>query len=226
MGKQRCEPTKDEEKILWLNNLAATLPNYSSILGISAAEVVSAQNDAACFKYSMGAVDSYTAAKESWVEYKNLLKNGRAGAPTGSIPQVPSPGTAPAVLVAPGIMPRIRALIARIKSNPNYTNAIGIALGIVGADNTTDMNTLKPVLKLVLKGGHVEVQWVKSISDGIKIEVDRGDGQGWKFLAINTHPHYTDKVLPAAANWKYRAIYLKHDQPVGLLSDVITISVG
>jgi hypothetical protein len=128
--------------------------------------------------------------------------------------------------VAPGILPRIHALIARIKSNTNYTDNIGKALGIVGAADTTDITTMKPVLKLSLKGGHVDVKWIKSVSDGARIEVDR-DGKGFVLLAICTVPHYVDTFVPTApATWKYRAIYLQYDAPVGLLSDVVSINVG
>ncbi len=227
MKKQNYEPAKDDDKVIWLNTFAQNLSNYSVALGLAATDITSAQNDAAYFKYAMNAVDSYIVAKESWVEFKNLIKSGPLGATAGSVPQTPNLGTAPTVVVAPGIMPRIRALISRIKSHPNYTDTIGNALGIVGSDNTVDPSTLKPALNLVLKGGFVEVQWVKSISDGVKIEIDRGDAAGWKFLAVDTHPHYTDTVTPtAAATWKYRAIYLQHDQTIGLQSDVSSIAVG
>ncbi|MBI4945273.1 MAG: hypothetical protein HY840_02595 [Bacteroidetes bacterium] len=226
MSKQRYEPIRDDDKVIWLNTFAQGLPQYSALLGIAAAEITSAQNDAAYFKYMMGAVDGYNSVKEGWVQYKNQLRSAPIGSAAGTSPQAPNIGIAP-TLVAPGIMPRIHNLIARIKKNPNYTPAIGSALGIIGEEDTTDINTIKPVLKLVLKGGQVEVQWTKNIADGIKIEVDRSDNQGWRFLAVDTEPHYTDTLVPAAAaNWKYRAMYLQHDSPVGLMSDVVSISVG
>lgn len=76
-------------------------------------------------------------------------------------------------------------------------------------------------------GGHVEVQWKKSGFTGVRIEVDRGNGQ-WTFLAIDTEPHYVDTLALApgtTALWKYRALYLDGDQPFGQWSDPASIAV-
>ena len=49
-------------------------------------------------------------------------------------------------------------------------------------------------------------------------------------LAINTEPNTADNwPLPPAgtsAMWRYKAIYLLHDEQVGQWSDVISVSVG
>jgi len=57
------------------------------------------------------------------------------------------------------------------------------------------------------------------VSMDLKIRVDRGDGAGFVFLAIDLRPDYDDTApLPApgqAAVWKYRAIYRLNDAQVG-----------
>jgi hypothetical protein len=62
----------------------------------------------------------------------------------------------------------------------------------------------------------------------VRIEVDR-DGTGWDFLAIDTSPHYIDTFAGpgpgASALWKYRAIYVLDDAPVGLWSATAEIAV-
>jgi hypothetical protein len=49
-------------------------------------------------------------------------------------------------------------------------------------------------------------------------------------LAINTEPNTTDNwplpPLGTSAMWRYKAIYLLHDEQVGQWSDVISVSVG
>jgi hypothetical protein len=75
--------------------------------------------------------------------------------------------------------------------------------------------------------GNVEVQWKKGGFTGVRIEVDRGNGQ-WVFLAVDTEPHYTDTLHLApgtAAVWKYRAIYLNGDEQFGQWSDPVSIAV-
>jgi len=225
MSNQHYEPTQEDARVTWLTTLAAALPQYAATLGLAAADTTSVQDDANYFKYMVGAADAYNSAKLSWVDYKKFMKSAPIGTPAGAIPQVPNIGVAPK-LVAPGIMSRIHALINRIKSNANYTDNIGKALGIVGAADSTDINTLKPTLKLTFIGGQMDIKWKKGISDAAKIEVDR-DGKGFVMLAICTVPHYVDTVVPtAAATWKYRAMYQQHDAAIGLLSDVVSINVG
>src|SRR6266516_2624965 len=63
-----------------------------------------------------------------------------------------------------------RALAARIKAHLAYTVALGSLLGIVGAEDTTDLTTSKPTLAGVDQtGGVVELDFDKSISDGVNM---------------------------------------------------------
>ena len=140
---------------------------------------------------------------------------------------VPSLGNAPAV-VAPGIFGRATALVARIKTAPGYTESIGQALQIIGAEHPIDPTTLKPVLDVELDAGQVCIGWLKQGMDSLELWVDRGTG--FVFLAIDTIPNYTDTAaMPPAgqsALWKYKGIYIQADQRVGQWSDVVSIPVA
>ena len=57
------------------------------------------------------------------------------------------------------------------------------------------------------------------------LEVDRDEGEGFRFLALDTEPDYTYPVT-AAATWKYRAQYRLGDVPTGEWSDVVSVVVG
>jgi hypothetical protein len=181
-------------------------------------------NDAAMFTWLIAHVETFTSAKEERVNYKNLIRSGVIGSSVGAVPAVPNVAPAP-VAVAAGIFPRIAKIVQQIKGKSNYTDAIGKDLGIIGAEQIVDQPNMKPVLALVLKGGHVEVQWAKGHSDGIRIEADKGSG--WQFLAVDTIPNYTDTApIAAPGTWKYRAMYFISDEPVGQWSDVAGITVG
>ena len=145
-----------------------------------------------------------------------------------SVPEEVMAAAAPAI-VAPGIFPRLTALVAHIKTHKNYTDAIGADLQIVGAEQVVDMTVLKPVITATLDAGGVIIGWVKQGMDGIEIWVDRGDGKGFAFLTIDTVPDYTDtQPLPtgASALWKYKAIYRLGDERTGQWSDVVSIAVA
>ena len=52
------------------------------------------------------------------------------------------------------------------------------------------------------------INWVKQAMDALELWVDRGDGKGFVFLAIDSIPDYTDTAaMPPAgqsALWKYK----------------------
>jgi len=76
--------------------------------------------------------------------------------------------------------------------------------------------------------GRPNLKWSKGTMQGIDFYVDRGSGT-FVFLARDTEPDYLDTAaLPAAgqsAVWKYKAIYVLHDEQIGLWSDVISQAV-
>src|ERR1035437_2721423 len=76
----------------------------------------------------------------------------------------------------------------------------------------------------------VKIQWVKQGLDALELWVDRGDGKGFGFLAIDTIVPYVDTAaLPAAgqsALWKYKGIYLQADERVGQWSDIVSLAVN
>jgi hypothetical protein len=174
------------------------------------------------FNYCLNSVGQVAAYSQQWTAYKN----GNAAA-LGVYPAAPVFGVA-AAMVAPGIFGRATALVARIKVAPGYTDSIGQALQLIGADQTVDVNSMKPVITSDLDAGQVDIGWTKQGMDGIEIQVDRGTG--FVFLAIDTIPGYTDTApMPAAgqsALWKYKAIYRQGDDRVGQWSDVVSIPVA
>src|SRR5665213_2136541 len=227
MSKSYYLPADDNGKAAWLNNLAGKLPTYSAALGLAAADAASVTADAAFFTYALNAQTQVAAYAQQWTAYKNSARSGNASA-LGDLPVAPVlPAPAPA-LVAPGIFGRATALAARIKVASGYTDSIGQALQLIGAEHPVDPANLKPVLAVALAAGKVDIGWTKQGMDGIEIQVDRGTG--FVFLAVDTIPNYTDTApLPAAgqsALCKYKAIYLQADQRAGQWSDVVSIPVA
>ena len=146
MAKDHYLPRTDEGKLIWINNFSAKVGNYANTVGLTAADVTSAKNDAAMFAYLVNAAEVFTTAKEQRVNFKNLIKDGPLGKPLGLVPDTPVLGTKPAD-VAPGIFPRLAQLVQRIKNSAAYTEAIGKDLGIIGAKLVVDFEALKPKLK-------------------------------------------------------------------------------
>jgi hypothetical protein len=177
------------------------------------------------FDYICDAKNQHAQTTENWTTYKNQARNGDGI--LGAMPTTPALG-APPPMVPANIFGRASALAARIKKHPNYTDAMGQDLGIIGAEQTMDLAAMKPILKITLQAGRPNVGWKKQGMDGLEISVDRGTGT-FAFLAFDTMPDYLDTApLPAAgtsAVWRYKAIYRLHDEEVGQWSDIATISV-
>jgi len=134
-----------------------------------------------------------------------------------------------------------RALAARIKAHPAYTVALGSLLGIEGPQDTTDLTTSKPTLAGIDQtGGVVELDFDKSISDGVNIYANpegfRGD---FVFLACragvrrrrarDTASPYIDNRLPALhrlgdGGREYKAVYVQSDAEIGLFSDEVVVN--
>ncbi len=226
MAKNYYLPSDDSGKADLLDQFAAKLPKYSAALEISASDLASAQADVAAFRYAIKAQQQMQTNAQQWTAYKNLLRDGGpAGAAMPAVPALPTP--APAA-VAPGIIDRFTALVVRLKNHKNYTDAIGQDLGVVGAEQVVEPNSWKPMLRSQIQAGRPTVQWTKGDASALELWVDRGDG--FTFLAIDTHPPYQDTAplpaLGASAVWKYKAIYRLHDEQVGQWSDVLSVTVG
>lgn len=225
MAKTYYMPKDDNGKVALLDLLATRLPIYADALEISPADIASLQADAAAFRYTINAYNVIQGNARLWTAFKNLQRDGGAG--TGAFPPAANL-SAPVPTVQPGIIPRVTALIARIKTARNYTEAIGQDLSIVGSTQVVDPDGWKPIIDIAIKAGRPVIQWTKGDADSIEIWADRGDDKGLSFHTITTDPAYID-ANPApstSALWKYKAIYRLRDAQVGSWSDVISVAVG
>jgi len=207
------------------------LPTYAPVLGLPAADVTNQAADAVAFDYWVKSMNIMHQDAQQFTAWKDLLRDGGAP-PANSAPGLPVlPAPVPAV--APGIEARFRALVQKIKGNPNYNVAMGDALNIEGAQQTPpDLTTIQPVLTLTLNGNHVEVGWgwqgYAAYLDQIELQVDRADGKGYVPLTFDTTPGYTDTTpFPATpTKWTIRGIYRLDEAQVGQWSSPVSIMVG
>ncbi len=201
---------------------------YSTLLGVSAAEVTAQAADADYMEFGLECLDLMRNGSKQWTAWKNLVRDGGTPPATG-MPHLPVFPTTVAV-VGLGTEPRFRALVKDIKGNANYNEAIGQALGIEGAMQTgPDLATIQPLLQLEGSGGMVNILWGwqgnSAFLDMIEVQVDRGTG--FVLLAMDTTPNYTDTFVPTApAKWTYRGIYRVGDGRVGQWSNEVSINVA
>lgn len=189
-------PTDDSGKADLLDHLATTLPRYAEVLGIAEDVLNSLKADAAAFRYLLHAADDMQSYGRHLTGLKNLLRDGGPGRGDWPVPPaLPEPVPAP---VTPGIIPRLSALVAHIKTLKNYTPAIGQDLWIVGTTQIIDPSTWKPAISTQSKAAHPAITWTKGKATALEIWADRGDGNGFVLLTISTAPPTADPTpLPA-----------------------------
>ncbi len=160
-------------------------------------------------------------------QYKDTFRDGPLGIATPATPTIPTIAP-PATIPAPGIVPRVRAIIQRIKSHPNYTEAMGQDMGIV-APSSAPTGTPKPTATADAQpDSHILIKWVKGAFDGVQIESQRAGETTWTLIGMDTSSPYLDSRAPLIAGQpevrRYRLRYFQSDVPTGDYSDIIVIT--
>ncbi len=217
----------DADFNLQLKNVANKIPSYATTFGLSTAQVNAIKADSAAFDYALNSMITMQTFAHNYTKYKTELRKEHLSN-LGGFPVLPNLGTAPAA-VAADIESRFRTFIQTIIHNANYTEAIGQDLGIVGASNTFNPATGKPLFTIALTaGGHPTLLYTRGEFDGVEIWKD--SGAGFMKLERITQTSYTDSTALPAANvatvWHYKMIFLYKDAIVGAFSNVVSITVN
>ncbi len=233
MSDHRYLPKSDPGRREWLENIATKLPNYTTELELpDAANVVArVARHAKNFALVLDGADAYGDHSSALVALKNLMRNSdKTGGAELTLPKPPEALVFEGPVVA-GIFEDMANIVSDIKRSAKYNEVIGKDLRILplpepGGGGGEEQP--RPVLGVELQTGRPNILWKKGKFDGIKIHVDRGTGK-FEFLAIDTHPDYLDThplpELGKAEIWKYMAIYLKKDEPIGDWSEIVQITV-
>ncbi len=228
--KNNYIPDKENEKNVWLNNMASKLPQYAAKYGITIAEVDDLNASAAAFGYWLNYHSEYDKYCKKLTAYKSELLNGVKVSGSNSLaPAAPVFAAAP-LTVAPAILSRARSLVQRIKKHTNYTDADGQDLGIIGATQIIDLNAVKPnVTYKLVQGGKPELKWTKAGFEAVRIYFDTTGTGAWTLLAQASYSSYVDKSpLPASGQSivrSYRIIYVHKDEEVGNYSNIVQVTV-
>ena len=218
-------PLQDETLVTWMEQFISRLPGYASTLGLTAADLTSAQADSEMTKYlvNVGLPAAKTAAG-TFAAYKESIVKGKPGG--GAVPSFPTLA-APPTVVPPGVVKRLRALVKRIKAAPGYTEVIGRDLKIIApAQSSQPATTPKPTFRpKSLPGSVIRLTWVKGKFNGVIVECRRGGGN-WEEIGRDNYSPFDDNRAPLTAGQpevrEYRLRYFTKDQPVGDYSDTVS----
>lgn len=203
MAKQDYIPATDGDFATWHDNFNTQVAAVGATVGLSAGEITSVETqntDVHAKLTALSAAKANAAAKAT--EKQTSVRTATNAA---------------------------RGFANRVKNHPAYTVSLGQQLGIVGPEDTTDLTTAKPTLKAAaVLPGSVTVSFNKSVSSGIRLMSKRGAETTFSFLAVDTSSPYVDNRPNLAAGpetRQYQAQYLSGDDLIGLLSDVLNVTV-
>ncbi len=232
MKRQFYFPRRLAERPVWFANYAAQLVLANAALGLPAGEVTATVADARFLQYASGAW--LTATRDFGPAATSALEDLYEGPgadpfvlPVFSVPALPAGVTA----VGAGALQRIFAFVQVIKTSPNYTEAIGLQLGIVGSEETAE--NLVPTFSLKVERGEtsevVRVIFRKYGRPGVAIYCRRGGG-AWELLAIDLASPYLDArpllVATTPETREYRLQYYEAEAPVGDFTAIAGVTVA
>lgn len=122
---------------------------------------------------------------------------------------------------------RARTDIARDKTHPNYSDAIGRDLQWLSTGGTVaDRDALKPTLKISRTADGWKLDWSKNGQDGVKVFRRKAGETAWTYLATDMRSPYIDTETGLSGEYEYYVHLLQDDELVGMPSDIVPVVHG
>lgn len=234
MKRHHYYPRLHSTRPEWHQNFADKLPDYAATLPLTTEETNQGVADNRTLAYGLGQwitnIRDFAPACSSALK---TLADGTGGeAFVFPAYAAPTPPTLPVgTTVLPGALQRTFRLVQEIKNKPGYTEEIGINLGIVGEEDTTEVNT--PEFTTKLEQGTTcqcaRLSFKKYGWYAVVIYSRRGDGE-WTLLGIDTEsPYIDDRPLLVAGQpevREYRMRFWEAGTEQGEWSTVQSLTVG
>ncbi len=119
----------------------------------------------------------------------------------------------------------IRNFVKRIKAAPNYTEAQGKLLGIVGDGSSFDPTTAVPEIKLTKTGVGYDFSFsLHSYFDAVAVFRKIPNEENFSEVGIDMKSPYSI-APPPISGCEYYFQYLKGDDLVGLKSDIVVVEL-
>jgi len=200
MPNRNYIPVSEGKQIFWLDNFKAKAVIHKLELNISDAELAEINSKVEEFKNSVYSVSEMKAVLKQKETEKHLTKKH--------------------------LLKMVRKKVARCKTEPTYTSAIGNDLGVVTVQHIVDPHTYKTKLKTKIFPSYIEISFVKKGVDGVNIYYRLKGESKWGFLARSTKSPYCDskelKTPGIPEVREYMAIGVISDKEIGLESGIVT----
>lgn len=207
---------------LWAEVFKEQFANKGAKYGFTPAQIIENSNDCDWIIYS---IKIHSAQKERAAAYKKVRDSVFRGEGTGRV-EVPSFVliSAPSSEILPGALNRIRDRAAIIRNAPNYSEADGVELGIIGT--FVEVNTdelVSKIVKIVVVDNKINIHWLKTIAEGIVIYGRRGNETEFTPVIRDFKSPSIDarrNLESGPEKREYKVICLVDNMEVGLMSNI------
>lgn len=197
-------PKSDSQLVIWATNYKNKISNHTANLEMTNEQVV---NETAYCNALIEAINNVSSAKQALkaaTDAKLLAIETQGGA--------------------------LRNEIARHKLTPNFTDAIGQDLGIIGVALDFNPASYKAKISAEIFAGLARIKFTKKGVDGINIYHRKKGTTPWLFMARVTKSPFDDHITLENPNqpehWEYRAYGVMDDLEIGIPSDIVELIIG
>lgn len=219
-------PTTNEGRITWSLNFEEKFPPLAASLGFNPAATTALLNDSRNMRFVVLNSIAAQAYSKGANGYKYDMLNGIEDDEPEPVLIPLTVTEPPETVVLAGILGRLSAAVARIKTSSSYNIQVGEQLLILPPENENIIEpTTKPTGQATALPGMIRIDWVKGKFDGVIIDGQRGDETVWARLDRDTRSPFDDERPNVSAGKpeerRYRLQYFLGDEAVGTFSDLI-----
>lgn len=223
-------PSEEGPRAAWLNNFAARLVDYAATLGVDSADVNYTSAAAESYNYVVFTLsDALHNLSKAFTSFKEHLAGDRTPDPLSyPILTLPQPPMVPVgVDLKSGLFVWINELVLKIRKSPNYTDTIGLDLGIMPLPKPVVVMKGRIVKLEAFPGSEVEISFVRKGAKLVIIE-SRREYTEWQVLDKVAASNYRDRrppLTPGQAEVRHYRIRLSDGKnPIGDYSEEMSIA--
>lgn len=222
-------PVKSADKIVWLRTFSSHFALVAADFNFSSAKIADVQKACETVVYSIQLAAQAKQYSKACHAFRDTFLRKKSKLPQ-TAPEFKEI-TPPAELFPANALAFIEETINLLKAQSNYTSATGALLGIVSAKADKIQPTDKPKLKLIaLINSVIRINWKKGKAQGVMVESKRGDEENFTEIGRDQYSPFIDARPPLEAGKPelrfYRLTYLDHDKPVGITSEIYTVTTN
>lgn len=224
----RIIPQSNSKKIEFLTLFKTNFPPEGASLSFNSDEIETAVIACETIIYSIKLADFAKTFSKSCTAFKESKMKGRIKTETGDIVPSFSAPEPPAEIYQGNAVGYLQKIFKRIKAQPDYSEGVGLNLGIV-PPKAAPLNLREAAPKGLkiqsLSNSVVRIDWRKGKFDGVIVKSQFLGEIQWFEIGRDIHSPFIDTRPPREAGKpevrRYRLYYMLNDEAVGEPSAIL-----